>query len=171
MEHKSLSASLKQKTKPQREVSFKKRMLYRVFFLLGILALIFLINAFTGYLTSSAAQDAQSVVSDPNPQATVTCDGQPMTQDQACDHQIVTVNDQTLPAGSFTYEEQKQYQQDQRIQDAKDAQANKWAIIVWPLGILSLLLACVVIIIVLSFPISIRRQLNKRREAKRQSQG
>jgi hypothetical protein len=170
MESPSPSASPKQQRKPQPVASFGRSMLYRVLFLLGALALIFLINMFTGYLTASAKQTAKSIVSDPNPRAPVTCDSQPMTQDQACDHQIVfSSTNQTVGAGSYTYDQQKQYQQDQRIQDAQNAQIHKWDIILWPLGILVLLLIAIVIGVAISFPVSILRYLKKRRQAKRQS--
>lgn len=145
-------------------------MLSRMLFLLGTLALIFLINTFTGYLTDSAEQAAKNIVSDPNPKATVTCDGQPMTREQVCDHQVVlTMANETLPAGSYTYDQQKQYQQEQRIQDAQNAQVHKWDIIVWPLGILVLLLAVIAICTAISFPISIQRYFRKRRQTKDQS--
>lgn len=170
MESLSPSASPKQQIKPKRVVSFKRRMLSRVLFLLGTLALIFLINAFTGYLNTSAEQTANSIVSDPNPNAPVTCDGQPMTQDQACDHQVVlSTTNQALPAGSYDYDQQKQYQQDQRIKDAQTAEANKWWFIVWPLGILALLLAAIDIGVIISFPVSIQGYFKKRHQMKRQS--
>lgn len=167
MEAHSPSASLKPPIKQKRAVSFQRRMLYRGLFLLGTLVLIFLINAFTGYLTTSAAQEAKGIISDPNPKAPVTCDGQLMTQNQVCDHQVVlkTIN-KTLPAGSYNYDQQKQYLQEQRIQDAQNAQAHKWDIIVWPLGILVLLLVVIAIGTAISFPISLQRYFRERRQAK-----
>ena len=50
---------------------------------------------------------------DPNPDAPVTCDNEPMLPGQVCDH-ILTIGGSSTTT-KYTYEEQKVYQQQQRI--------------------------------------------------------
>lgn len=50
---------------------------------------------------------------DPNPNAPVTCNGIPMSLTDKCQHTLIVNGNAGLPA-DFTYEQQKQYQQELR---------------------------------------------------------
>lgn len=58
--------------------------------------------------------------SDPDPNAPVTCNGQVMSQDEVCDH-ILTINGSSSKT-TFTYQQQQDYQRQQRIEQAKSSQ-------------------------------------------------
>ena len=61
-----------------------------------------------------------ATATDPNPNAPVTCDNKPMSPTEQCDHLVYGVK-----AGTYSYDEQKAYQKQQRIQNAQNALNQK----------------------------------------------
>lgn len=56
------------------------------------------------------------IATDPNPNAPVTCNNSPMSPTDQCDHLVFGVK-----AGTYSYDEQKAYQKEQRLKDAQNA--------------------------------------------------
>jgi hypothetical protein len=87
-------------------------------------------------------QIANQPASDPNPSAPVTCNNLPMVQNEICEH-IMTFNSSGKLTSKYSYNEQKKYQHEQRIQKIKDdhaeqakqAENNIWHIITLVLGV------------------------------------
>lgn len=60
---------------------------------------------------------------DPDPNAPVTCDNEPMVQGQICDH-ILTIGESSTTTG-YSYDEQKEYQQQNRIAQVANAREQQ----------------------------------------------
>jgi hypothetical protein len=65
------------------------------------------------------AQNAPIVANDPDPNTPVTCDDVPMSPNNICDHIITSGNGGQVTL-HYSYEEQQQYQANQRIQQERD---------------------------------------------------
>ncbi len=67
--------------------------------------------------------DPTVTVTDPDPSAVVTCDNKPMPPTQVCDHIFILNGSRSTT--TYTYEEQRKYQSDDRIEKARSALLQK----------------------------------------------
>jgi len=117
------------------------------------------------------ARQAELQIADPDPNAPVTCDNQPMSQGETCEH-VITLGTGGSVKDHYTYEQQKEYQANQRIEAVKAKQPtdhsenNGWNFLSMVLVVVIVILALFILfnlIAIIAWPVKWLKSLSQRR--------